>query len=76
MQNNLLEIFDDGDDEELLNEELGVEDRDVRRPADDGVGGVAWQGVMNVVAAQRHAWTCDDRRNDVVNHLPIGRTCK
>ncbi len=46
-----MEIFDDGDDEELLDEELGVEDRDVRRPADDGVGGVARERVMNIVAA-------------------------
>ena len=75
MQNKLLEIFDDRNDEELLDEELGVEDGDVRRPADDGVGGVARQCVMNVVTAQRHAGSRDDWGNDVVNHFSVGRTC-
>ena len=71
-----LEVFDDRDDEELLDEELRVEDRDVRRSADDGVGRVARQRVMDVVPTERHVGSRHDRWDDVVNHLAVRRTCK
>ncbi len=67
-----LEVLEGGHNEELLDEELGVEHGDVRGAADEGVG-VGGQRVVDVVPHQVDSGAVHDRTQDAGDHLAVRR---
>ena len=51
----------------------------MRSPPDEGIG-VAGQGVVDIKSGQSHVMlvtaVVHDRRQNVMNHLSVGRTCE
>lgn len=66
----LLEVVEPRHQEELLQEELGVQHGDVGGSADQRVGSVG-QGVEHIVADQSAVLGLDQRAQEVVDHLRI-----
>ena len=68
----LLEVVESRHQEELLQEELGVQHSDVSRSANQGVGSVG-QGVEHVVSDQSAVLGVHQRAEKVVDHFCVNR---
>ena len=66
----LFEVLESSDQEELLNEQLRVQYRDVCRASYQGVGG-GGQRVVDVETNQRHCGRTDDGLQQIGYHLPV-----
>lgn len=69
----LLEELEACDEEELLQEDLGVEDGDVGSSADEGVGCIG-QGVNDIISHEIAAFVLEDWQQQVFNHLSVHGT--
>ena len=69
----LQEVFESSDGNKFLNEELRVEDGDVRRPTNEVIGG-AREDVEHVVADEVDVGLIHDWLKDVVHHLDVDGT--
>ena len=68
----LLEVVESRHQEELLQEELGVQHSDVSRSANQGVGSVG-QGVEHIVSDQSAVLGIHQRAKKVVDHFRVNR---
>lgn len=69
----LMEVLEACDEEELLQEDLRVQDGDVGRSADEGVGCVG-QGVNDIISHEIAVFVLEDWQQQVFNHLCVHGT--